>query len=184
MRTISTPDAPPPAGHYSQAVVYGDTVYVSGQLAVDPITGEKGIGSIEEQTRLVLRNIEQILFSSGSDLNHVVKTTAYISDVELWGGVNQAYAEVYATVIRPVFDVAKERGLIVSYLDLLQAAGTGKTTHVLITEYPNWAAIETANQSLDEISQEVLGRSLSEAVAEWAQFRDFLYQEYYTSIVP
>jgi hypothetical protein len=99
-------------------------------------------------------------------------------------GQDQAYAEVYATVIRPVYDVAKERGLIVSYLDLLQNAGTGKTTHVLITEYSSWAAMETANQSFGEISREVLGRPLSEAVAEWAQFRDFLYQEYYTSVVP
>lgn len=95
MRPISTPDAPSPAGHYSQAIVYGDTVYVSGQLAVDPVTGEKGAGTIEEQTRLTLRNIEQILLSSGSDLNHVIKTTAYVSDIELWGGVNQAYAEVF-----------------------------------------------------------------------------------------
>ena len=110
MRTISTPDAPPPAGHYSQAVVYGDTVYVSGQLAVDPVTGERGIGSIGEQTRLVLRNIEQILFSSGSDLNHVVKTTAYISDVELWGGVNQAYAEVFGDH-RPARAVVPSRDL-------------------------------------------------------------------------
>ena len=95
MRQIFTPDAPSPAGHYSQAIVYGDTVYVSGQLAVDPVTGEKGVGTIEEQTRLTLRNIEQILLSSGSDLNHVIKTTAYVSDIELWGGVNQAYAEVF-----------------------------------------------------------------------------------------
>ena len=99
-------------------------------------------------------------------------------------GQDQAYAEVYATVIRPVFDVAKERGLIVSYLDLYQAAGDGKTTHVLIVQYPNWAAIDGGTQQMDEISQEVLGRPLMVAVAEWAEFRDFLYQEYYTSIVP
>jgi len=110
MRTISTPDAPPPAGHYSQAVVYGDTVYVSGQLAVDPVTGEKGVGSIEEQTRLTLRNIEQILLSAGSDLDHVIKTTAYISDVELWGGVNQAYAEVFGDH-RPARVVVPSRDL-------------------------------------------------------------------------
>ena len=48
MRVISTPDAPPPAGHYSQAIVYGDTVYVSGELAVNHSTGEEGIGSIED----------------------------------------------------------------------------------------------------------------------------------------
>jgi len=110
MRMISTPDAPPPAGHYSQAVVYGDTVYVSGQLAVNLATGEKGVGSIEEQTRLTLRNIEQILLSAGSDLNHVVKTTAYISDVELWGGVNQAYAEVFGDH-RPARVVVPSRDL-------------------------------------------------------------------------
>ena len=110
MRMISTPDAPPPAGHYSQAVVYGDTVYVSGQLAVNLATGEKGIGSIEEQTRLTLRNIEQILLSAGSDLNHVVKTTAYVSDVELWGGVNQAYVEVFGDH-RPARAVVPSRDL-------------------------------------------------------------------------
>ena len=110
MRMISTPDAPSPAGHYSQAVVYGDTVYVSGQLAVDPATGEKGAGSIEDQTRLALRNIEQILLSAGSDLDHVIKTTAYISDVELWGGVNQAYAEVFGDH-RPARAVVPSRDL-------------------------------------------------------------------------
>jgi len=110
MRMISTPDAPPPAGHYSQAVVYGDTVYVSGQLAVNIATGEKGVGSIEEQTRLTLRNIEQILLSAGSDLYHVIKTTAYISDVELWGGVNQAYAEVFGDH-RPARAVVPSRDL-------------------------------------------------------------------------
>ena len=110
MRAISTPDAPPPAGHYSQAVVHGDTVYVSGQLAVNLATGEKGVGSIEEQTRLTLRNIEQILLSAGSDLNHVIKTTAYVSDVELWGGVNQAYAEVFGDH-RPARAVVPSRDL-------------------------------------------------------------------------
>jgi 2-iminobutanoate/2-iminopropanoate deaminase len=110
MKMISTPDAPSPAGHYSQAVVYGDTVYVSGQLAVDPVTGEKGIGSIEEQTRLTLRNVEQILLSAGSDLDHVIKTTAYISDIELWGGVNQAYAEVFGEH-RPARVVVPSRDL-------------------------------------------------------------------------
>jgi 2-iminobutanoate/2-iminopropanoate deaminase len=110
MRIISTPDAPSPAGHYSQAVVYGDTVHVSGQLAVDPVTGAKGVGSVQEQTRLALRNIEQILLSAGSDLNHVIKTTAYVTDVELWGGVNEAYAEVFGDY-RPARAVVPSRDL-------------------------------------------------------------------------
>ncbi|NNK47885.1 MAG: RidA family protein [Gemmatimonadetes bacterium] len=110
MRIISTADAPSPAGHYSQAIVYGDTVYVSGQLAVDPVTGEKGMGSIEEQTRLTLRNVEQVLLSAGSDLSHVIKTTVYVSDIELWGGVNQAYAEVFGDH-RPARAVVPSRDL-------------------------------------------------------------------------
>ena len=91
-------------------MVYGDTVYVSGQLAVDPVTGEKGVGSVQEQTRLALRNVEQILLSAGSDLNHVVKTTAYVTDVELWGGVNEAYAEVFGDH-RPARAVVPSRDL-------------------------------------------------------------------------
>lgn len=110
MRPISTQDAPPPAGHYSQAIVYGDTVYVSGQLAVDPVTGEKGAGSVAEQTRLALRNIEQILLSAGSDLRHVLKTTVYIPDGESWGEVNAAYAEVFGDH-RPARAVIPSRDL-------------------------------------------------------------------------
>ena len=110
MKTISTPDAPQPAGHYSQAVVCGGTVYVSGQLAVDPVTGAKGEGSIEEQTRLTLRNIEAILKAAGSDLQHVLKTTAYIPDGDLWGAVNQVYEEVFGDH-RPARAVVPSRDL-------------------------------------------------------------------------
>ncbi len=110
MKLISTPDAPQPAGHYSQAVVHGDTVYVSGQLAVNHVTGEKGVGTVEEQTRLALRNVERILMAAGSGLNQVIKTTAYVSDVELWGGVNQAYAEVFGEH-RPARAVVPSRDL-------------------------------------------------------------------------
>jgi 2-iminobutanoate/2-iminopropanoate deaminase len=77
---------------------------------VDPVTGEKGAGTVEEQTRLALRNIELILLSAGSDLNHVIKTTAYIPDVELWAGVNAAYAEVFGDH-RPVRAVVPCRDL-------------------------------------------------------------------------
>jgi 2-iminobutanoate/2-iminopropanoate deaminase len=110
MKMISTPNAPQPAGHYSQAVVHGDTVYVSGQLAVDHVTGKKGEGTVEEQTRLALRNVERILLAAGSDLDHVIKTTAYVTDVELWGGVNEAYAEVFGEH-RPARAVVPSRDL-------------------------------------------------------------------------
>jgi 2-iminobutanoate/2-iminopropanoate deaminase len=92
--TIQTQDAPIPAGHYSQAVVYNGLVYVAGQLAIDPRTGEKKLGSIEEQTEQALKNVGEILKAAGSDLSRVLKMTVYISDIRLWGAVNEVYARV------------------------------------------------------------------------------------------
>ena len=110
MRQISTPDAPEPAGHYSQAVVYNNIVYVSGQLPIDPKTGEKCIGSIEEQTEQALKNLAAILQAAGSDLNKVIKTTVYVSDIELWGRVNEVYSKFFgehrpARAVVPVKDL-------------------------------------------------------------------------------
>ena len=95
MIEISTPHAPQPAGHYAQAIVHNGLVYVSGQLPVDPASGEKRIGSIEEQTEQALRNVAAILVAAGSDLDHVLKTTVYVSDISLWGRVNAVYAAAF-----------------------------------------------------------------------------------------
>lgn len=95
MQTIFTQNAPAPAGHYSQAVVHNGMVYVSGQLAVDPKTGEKKLGSIEEQTDQVLKNISEILRAAKSSMDKVLKTTVYIADIELWGRVNEVYAAFF-----------------------------------------------------------------------------------------
>jgi 2-iminobutanoate/2-iminopropanoate deaminase len=92
--SVSTQDAPTPAGHYSQAVVYNGLVFVAGQLAIDPRTGEKRLGSIEEQTEQALKNVGSILKAAGSDLSRVLKMTVYISDIGLWGRVNEVYARV------------------------------------------------------------------------------------------
>jgi len=95
MKPIITDKAPHPGGHYSQAIVHNGLVYVSGQLPIDPRTGEKQIGAIEEQTRMVLQNLSSILDASGSSLKEVLKVTVYISDISLWGKVNELYAEVF-----------------------------------------------------------------------------------------
>ncbi len=95
MKSVQTEKAPLPGGHYSQAIVHNGLVYVSGQLPVDPETGEKQTGSIEEQTRLVLQNLSAILEASGSSLDQVLKVTVYISDISLWGKVNEVYAEIF-----------------------------------------------------------------------------------------
>lgn len=94
MKKIHTEAAPSPAGHYSQAVVYNGTVYVAGQLAIDPRTGEKKLGPIAEQTEQTLRNVEAILRAAGSDLSLVLKMTVYIADISLWASVNEVYARI------------------------------------------------------------------------------------------
>ena len=95
MKSTRTDKAPLPGGHYSQAIVHNGLVYVSGQLPIDPKTGEKQTGSIEEQTRLVLQNLSAILDASDSSLKQVLKVTVYISDISLWGKVNEVYAEIF-----------------------------------------------------------------------------------------
>ena len=110
MEKILTPNAPQPAGHYSQAVVHNGLVYVAGQLAIDATTGERKLGSIEEQTEQTLKNVAAIWEAAGSDLNHVLKTTVYITDINLWGAVNETYAKVFgdhrpARAIIPVKDL-------------------------------------------------------------------------------
>lgn len=89
---ILTENAPVPGGHYSQAIAYGELVFVSGQLPIDPVTGEKRTGPIEEQTEQVMRNLKAILVAAGSDLSRVLKTTIYVADIGLWGKVNEVYA--------------------------------------------------------------------------------------------
>ena len=95
MKAILTAEAPAPAGHYAQAIVHDGWVFVSGQLPVDPQTGEKRTGSIEEQTEQALRNVAAILRAANSDVDRVAKTTVYISDIALWDRVNRVYAEFF-----------------------------------------------------------------------------------------
>lgn len=95
MHPIATDHAPAPAGHYSQAVVHDGLVFVSGQLPVNPATREPVHGSVEDQTRRALQNVEAILLAAGSSRGQVLKTTVYVSDIELWGRVNTEYAEFF-----------------------------------------------------------------------------------------
>lgn len=94
MDVILTPNAPAPAGHYSQAIVHNGLVFVAGQLPIDPSTGSKEVGDIETQTRQVLQNLAAILEAANSGLDHLLKVTIYISDMELWGRVNTVYTEM------------------------------------------------------------------------------------------
>ena len=94
MHPVLTPNAPNPAGHYSQAIVHGGLVYVAGQLPIDPSTRERTVGSMAEQTERTLRNVEAILVAAGSSLDRVLQMTVYISDISQWGEVNSTYARI------------------------------------------------------------------------------------------
>lgn len=99
-----------PVGHYAPGVVHNGLVYVSGQLPIDLKTREPFTGAIEGQTELALLNVEAVLKQAGSDLDHVVQMTIYVSDMELWGKVNETYAKVMgehrpARAIVPVKDL-------------------------------------------------------------------------------
>lgn len=92
---VFTRKAPTPAGHYSQAIVHSRTVYVAGQLPIDPLTGQKNLGSIEEQAEQALKNVAAVLEAAGSDLAHVLKLTVYLSDIEQWGTVDAVCASCF-----------------------------------------------------------------------------------------
>jgi 2-iminobutanoate/2-iminopropanoate deaminase len=126
LRKISTPNAPPPGGHYSQGIVHDGLVYVSGQLPIDPDTGEKVLGSVEEQTDRALKNIAAILEAGGSSMDRVIKTTVYVSDIQLWDRVNRVYAERFGDH-RPARVVVPTSSLHYGFQVEIEAVGAVKS---------------------------------------------------------
>ncbi len=120
MRFVETPQAPRPAGHYSQAVVHGDTVYVAGQLPIDPTDRDAPPGDAAEQTRQALENVRHILEAAGSGLDRVLQMTLYVSDISHWGEVNRVYTEMLGDH-RPARAVVPVRDLHFGYLIEIQA---------------------------------------------------------------
>lgn len=120
MEMISVPGTPPPAGHYSPAVVHHGLAYVSGQLPAVPGTTEHKVGTIEEQTEQCLRNVERVLKAAGSSLDHVIQMTVYIADGDLWGRVNATYARVMGAH-RPARAVVPVKDLHYGYQIEIQA---------------------------------------------------------------
>jgi 2-iminobutanoate/2-iminopropanoate deaminase len=94
MREIQTDDAPESIGPFSQGIVQGDTIYVSGQGPVDPDTGEIVGETPGEQTRRTLENIDAILGAADASLNDVVKTTVFLHDMRYYDDVNEVYGEL------------------------------------------------------------------------------------------
>ena len=95
-KVIQTDKAPKAIGPYSQAIRTESMVYTAGQTGLEPATGELIAGGVEEQTRQVLNNIRNVLEAAGSSLEHVVKTTVFLQDMNDFTKMNSIYAEYFA----------------------------------------------------------------------------------------
>ena len=96
-RIVSTTHAPAAVGPYSQGVAANGFIFFSGQIPLDPATGQMVAGGIKEQTRQVLKNIDALLKSEGLTTENVVKATVFITDMNLFGEVNEIYAQYFKT---------------------------------------------------------------------------------------
>ncbi len=100
MKQIKTALAPAPIGPYSQAIMAGGVLYVSGQIAIDVNNNNQIPESIEDQTHIVIRNLKNVLKEAGLELNNIVKTTIYLKDMNDFVAVNTIYAE-YFNISKP-----------------------------------------------------------------------------------
>jgi len=100
-KIIETPNAPAPIGPYSQAVLYNDTLYTSGQIAIDPATGNLVSGDITEETKQVMKNIGAVLKEAGMSYQDVLKTTIFIKDMNDFQKINSVYGSFFNEATAP-----------------------------------------------------------------------------------
>jgi len=101
---INTPTAPMPIGPYNQANAFNGMLFVSGQIAIDPATGELVLDNIEAETHRVLQNVSAILEAAGSSLEQVLKASVFVKDMNMFGRINAVYGEYF----KPEFAPARE----------------------------------------------------------------------------
>ena len=95
-QVINTEGAPAPIGPYNQAILTNNTLYISGQIPINPLTNELVAGDIAAETHQSMRNLEAILHAAGMSFNDVVKTTIFLSDMDLFAKVNEVYGSYFA----------------------------------------------------------------------------------------
>ncbi len=110
-RIIVTEKAPAPVGPYSQAVQLGDTLYISGQIAIDPATGALVKGTIEEETHRVMQNIHAVLLQAGSGFQHVLKCTVFVKDMNLYSRINEIYGQYFDHATAPARELVEVSNL-------------------------------------------------------------------------
>jgi len=94
-KIIKTSKAPAPIGPYNQAILSGNTLYTSGQIAIDPSSGKLKIGTIKEETSLVMENMKAVLAAADMTFENVVKTSIFISDMTNFSEINEVYGSYF-----------------------------------------------------------------------------------------
>ena len=108
---ITTSKAPQPIGPYNQAVLVGNTLYTSGQIALHPETGELVMSSIEEETTQVMENMKAVLEAAGMSFENVVKTSIFISDMENFSKINSVYGKYFDEATAPARETVEVANL-------------------------------------------------------------------------
>ncbi len=112
MKTIiNSPNAPSPVGPYNQAVLANGVLYGAGQIALDPATGNLVKGSIEEETHQVLKNIKAVLSAAEMNFEHLVKCSVFVSDMELYGRINNVYSQYFNDETAPARELVEVANL-------------------------------------------------------------------------
>jgi 2-iminobutanoate/2-iminopropanoate deaminase len=94
---INTPHAPAPIGPYNQAILSDNTLYISGQVCIDPATGQLKNKDLQEETHQVMHNLKAILQAAEMDFSHVLKTSIFLTDMHQFGAVNEVYGKYFET---------------------------------------------------------------------------------------
>ncbi|MBL7763733.1 MAG: RidA family protein [Chitinophagaceae bacterium] len=92
---INTPGAPAPIGPYNQAILAGNTLFISGQICIDPVNGQLKNKDLQEETHQVMHNLKAILQKAGFTFNDVVKTTIFLTDMHRFGEINEVYGKYF-----------------------------------------------------------------------------------------
>lgn len=93
---INTPNAPAPIGPYNQAVLVNGTLYISGQIPINPATGELNNATLQDETHQSMKNLQAILTEAGMDFSNVVKTTIFITDMKRFAEINEVYGQYFS----------------------------------------------------------------------------------------
>ncbi|WP_299157291.1 RidA family protein [uncultured Tenacibaculum sp.] len=110
-KIITTKNAPAPIGPYNQAVLSGNTLYTSGQIAINPNTGELVQGSIKDETKQVMENMKEVLAAAEMTFENVVKTSIFISDMHNFSEINTVYAEYFDEATAPARETVEVANL-------------------------------------------------------------------------